>query len=104
MFVYLLWIAGFLFGVLAVVEIGFVVYKVYKKNEKIHWHVVLFVLFFCLSVCSISSAFFILAKNIASSNVNYREVVKDIGRFSGELASDAVKGFEEGIENTPLSE
>lgn len=95
---YILFLLGFIFGLLALTEGGVIVYKVFKKAEHFRTHIILGIVFVILCVICVSGGFFVIAQKIMDANINYEQILTDIGKHTGNITSDILKGFQEGME------
>ena len=74
--IYLIWLAGILSGLLFVTQIGLLVYKIYKKQEKFAINIILAIVFIFISIACTSTAILIGIKKVADTDISYEKQVK----------------------------
>lgn len=93
--IYILMLCGLLMGLLFLVEAGISVYKIAQKQGRIRMHVILAVVFAATSIVCTSSGFFFVAQKVINGNTDLKELMRSIGRNSGEIVGAALEGFQE---------
>lgn len=94
---YFLFLIAFIFSILFLSQIGYILYKIYKKKENFRLHIILAIVFLVASVASSGFAVLSTAQKITSKDTNYSEILNDAGKNIGEITSSTVNGFLEGL-------
>lgn len=97
--IYILWIIGIIFTIIFLTEVGVVIYKLSKKNEKVKGNIIAAVICIIIGILCISSALFIGVEKILKCNSSYSEIGKSIGEKSAEMTANIYKGFKEEWDN-----
>lgn len=98
--IYLLWLAGILAGLLFVTQIGLLVYKIYKKQEKFAINIILAIVFIFISIACTSTAILIGIKKVADTDISYKETGKTIGETAADITANAYESFKETWDET----
>ena len=94
---YLLFLIAFTFSILFLVQIGFIIYKIYKKKENFLLHIVLAIIFVIASVACTGYAVLSMAQKIACTDSDYNAVLNDAGKNLGKITSSTMDGFLDGL-------
>lgn len=93
--VYLLWMAGFIFGILFLIELGQIIFKLSKnKKDNLRRNIILGAIFLILSFTAISSNILIVADKIIHSGISYEKVsdaVIEAATDTAEKSANSIK-------------
>lgn len=98
---YALWFLGVVCGIITVVEIGIIIYRLYNKNKNVRKNIIIAVITIILCIGFSSSVVISLFdKIIKSDNTSFSEIGKEIGKSSAEITANAYQEFIETWDET----